>query len=108
MSAKCPVNVRLVGSSTWARPASITVMSIDRAQQAKWGRVGGLRTSATHDVREITAPARAAFAARFYQGIPDELPQAERDRRAAAAKAAYFAELTARSVAARRRRSQGA
>jgi hypothetical protein len=76
-------------------------MALDRAQQARWGRVGGLRTAARHDVRLITLPARQAFEARFYTGIPEDLPQAERDRRASAARRAYFAEMTARSVTAR-------
>lgn len=78
-------------------------MALDKAQQARWGRVGGLRTAARHDVRETTAAARAAFEARFYQGIPDDLPPLERDRRAAAARRAYFANLTALSVAKRKR-----
>lgn len=80
-------------------------MSIDRAQQARWGRVGGLRTSARHDAREITLPARRAFDARFYAGIPAELSAAERDRRAIAARRAFFAELTARSVRARKQKA---
>ena len=37
-----------------------------------------------------TAPAREAFAARFYAGIPEDLPQAERDRRAGWARKAYI------------------
>lgn len=77
-------------------------MAIDKAQQARWGRVGGYTTAARHDTRDITAPARAAFEARFYQSIPAELPTHERDRRAAAARKAYFAELTALSVAKRK------
>ena len=68
-----------------------------------WGRVGGLRTAARHDVRVITEPARRAFEARFYAGVPDGLPAAERDRRAAAARKAYFADLTAKSVHARKK-----
>jgi hypothetical protein len=52
-----------------------------------------------------TAPAREAFAARFYAGIPDDLPQAERDRRAAWARKAYFAELALKSSRARSRKA---
>lgn len=70
-----------------------------------WGRVGGLRTAARHDTKEITAPARRAFEKRFYAGIPNDLTDTERDRRAAAARKAYFAELTARSVRARQRKA---
>jgi len=82
-------------------------VGIDREQQALWGRVGGLRTAARHDVRAITAPARDAFEARFYRGIPEDLPAIERDRRAAAARKAFYAELTARSVRARKRAPSG-
>lgn len=71
--------------------------------QARWGRVGGYRTAARHDTRLITQPARDAFAARFYEGVPKDLPQEERDRRADAARKAYFAELTAKSILARRK-----
>ena len=77
-------------------------MAVDRAQQARWGRVGGYTTAARHDTRQLTAPARRAFEERFYRGIPEDLPPAERDRRADAARKAYFADLTARSVRARR------
>jgi hypothetical protein len=50
-----------------------------------------------------TAPARAAFNARFYDGIPDDLPQAERDRRAEHARKAHFARLALLSARARSR-----
>ncbi len=53
-----------------------------------------------------TAPARAAFEARFYVGIPEDLPQSERDRRALYARKAYFTELAIASVKARQ--SKGA
>jgi hypothetical protein len=78
-------------------------MGIDRTMQAAWGRVGGPTTAARHDTREITAPARKAFDARFYRDIPEDLPTAERDRRAAAARRASSPFLSARSLRARRR-----
>jgi hypothetical protein len=71
--------------------------------QAAWGRVGGLRTAARHDTREITAPARKAFEERFYRDLPTGLDDTKRERRAAAARRAYFAELTAKSLQSRRR-----
>jgi len=71
-------------------------------------RLGGLAVSATHDTRELTAPARAAFEARFYAGIPADLPTEERDRRALAARRAYFARLTWLSVRARSSRRAAA
>ena len=52
-----------------------------------------------------TAPAREAFAARFYEGIPEELPQAERDRRAGWARKAYMTELALKSSRTRSRRA---
>lgn len=49
--------------------------------------------------------ARAAYEARFYAGIPDDLPAAERDRRAAAARRAHYQRLALASVKARRRKA---
>jgi hypothetical protein len=42
--------------------------------------------------------ARAAFDARFYEGIPDDVPPEERERRAAHARKAYFASLSLKSL----------
>lgn len=76
---------------------------MDRDVQAAYGRAGGLTTRARHDGRTITAPARRAFEAKFYRGL-DDVPEPERTRRAEAARKAYFARLTAASMAAARRR----
>ena len=51
-----------------------------------------------------TQSARDAFEARFYVGIPEDLPSAERDRRAGFARRAYFAELALKSSMARSRK----
>ncbi|MDQ3407272.1 MAG: hypothetical protein M3472_03840 [Chloroflexota bacterium] len=80
-------------------------MAIDRALQRQWGRIGGLRLAASRDPREYTAPARQRFLERFYEGIPEDLPLEERDRRAMAARKAYFAELAIASARARKRPS---
>lgn len=51
------------------------------------GRLGGLKTSATHDMRAHLAPARAAFRQSFYQQVDEASPgldPAERERRAQA------------------------
>jgi hypothetical protein len=71
------------------------------------GRIGGLRTAARHDPRVTSAPGRAAFLARFEREVDPEgaLPSEERQRRAIAARKAYFAELALRSAQARRRTS---
>lgn len=73
------------------------------SQHALAGRIGAFRTHATHDVRETTANARAAFLARFEAEVDPsgELPADERARRAEAARRAYFARLAYQSAAAR-------
>jgi hypothetical protein len=78
---------------------------MDRELQRAYGRVGGLVTRSRHS--DPAAKARLAFEARFYRDMPDGLSPEERDRRAASARQAYFAALTARSVAARRRPDAG-
>ncbi len=80
-------------------------MAIDRALQRQWGRIGGLRLAASRDPRVYTAAARQRFLERFYKGIPEDLPLEERDRRAMAARKAYFAELAIASARARKRPS---
>lgn len=70
------------------------------------GKLGGLRTSARHDSRIRTAPGRAAFLARFEHEVdPDgTLSPEERQRRAEAARRAFFAELALKSAQARSKR----
>lgn len=67
------------------------------------GRIGAYRLHATHDPRTTTAKARATFLARFYAQVdPDSLlAPAERERRALAARKAYFAQLAYRSAVVR-------
>lgn len=67
------------------------------------------RLHATHDPRKTTKPARAAFMARFEREVdPDRrLPEAERRRRAEAAKKAYFSGLALKSSKGRRERRPG-
>jgi hypothetical protein len=68
-------------------------------------RMAAYRLHATHDPRETTRKARAAFASRFEREVdPDgTLSPTERARRADAARRAYFTELALRSSQARRR-----
>ncbi len=70
------------------------------------GRLGAYRQHSRHSPIETTAAARAAFLSRFEREVdPDTaLPEAERQRRAEAAKKAYFTWLALKSVQARRRR----
>lgn len=68
-------------------------------------RIGAHALHASHDSRELTVPARAAFLARFEAEVdPDGiLPEAERRRRAEHARKAYFARLALASAKARRK-----
>jgi hypothetical protein len=77
---------------------------LDSAQSLR-GRIGAFAVHAKYDSREITAPARAAFMARFEREVDPEgvLPQAERRRRATYARQRYFAQLAYKSAKARRR-----
>jgi hypothetical protein len=80
----------------------------DRAEQARRGRVGGLKTAYLHDTRETTANARAASAAslreRLLREIDPEnrLPQDQREVRLARARRAHFIQLSMKAAAARR------
>jgi hypothetical protein len=76
-------------------------------QRSLRARLGGLATSSRHDSKALTAPARAAFDQRFYTQVDpsNELPPAERERRATAARKAYFAGLAFKSAKARRARA---
>lgn len=73
------------------------------------GRIGAYTMHARHDVMVTSAPGRAAFMARFDREVDADgvLPAAERDRRAQAARSAYFARLAMQSATARRKRSTG-
>jgi hypothetical protein len=79
------------------------------------GRVGGFARAAKHDGREMTAKARATFAASFLEGhacrvcpetrLPADLLPGERERRAEALRRAHYARValaSSRKRAARR------
>ena len=82
-------------------------LAFDPQEMALRGRIGAYRLHATHDPKETTKSARAAFLARFETEVdPDGiLPPDERARRAEAARKAYFAQLARNSAKARRRRA---
>jgi hypothetical protein len=91
-------------------PVKSPTTSYSTGHHALAGRVGGLRAHARHDSRALTAPARAAFLARFEAEVDptSSLPLAERTRRALLARKAHFAGLAllsaqARAKSARRR-----
>lgn len=74
------------------------------AERSLRGRIGALTVHARGATN--TGPARQAFDKRFYAEIPTDLPEAERDRRAAFARAAYFAKLALKASQARSGRRQ--
>lgn len=69
------------------------------------GRLGGLATSASTDGLQRTEPARTAFLESFLDEVDPhrELPEAERNRRAEAAKKLHMARLALKSAEARRK-----
>jgi hypothetical protein len=71
-------------------------------------RVGAYAQHAKHDVRETTKAARKAFNERWAREVdPDGiLPEAERERRAEAARRQYFAALALKSAKSRRDRAR--
>ena len=72
------------------------------------GRIGAYTLHATHDSRETTANARAAFLAKFLDEVDPArvLPEDELQRRAEMAKRAYFARLALKSAKKRRTQKQ--
>jgi hypothetical protein len=77
---------------------------LDSERAALIGRIGAHVVHASHDSRQITAQARAAFLDSFEREVDPDfvLPAAERRRRAAHALRAHFARLALRSVETRR------
>ena len=73
------------------------------AQRRLRARMAAYSLHATHDPLDTTRAAREAFMARFERQVdPDgRLPAPERQRRAEAAKKAYFAGLALKSAKAR-------
>ena len=82
--------------------------SLSASERSQRARIAAYSMHAQNDPRETTRKARAAFRAQFYEGVPADLPQAERDRRAEAAYKAYFARLAFLSAKARSARKDRA
>ena len=80
---------------------------MDPADLALRGRIGAHLLHARYDGRVLTAPARAAFLARFETAVDPEgrLPADERRRRASHLRAAHFARLARASALSRRARA---
>ena len=77
---------------------------ISQSERRLYGRLGALRVHAKGATN--TTAARAAFAAKFYADIPEDLSEAERDRRAGFARRAFYVELALASVQSRRARAR--
>ncbi len=79
-------------------------MTLSPAERVLRARLGAHTLHSRRDPRETTAAARAAFAASFEEKVDPgrELAPAERARRAASARKAYFARLALQSARARR------
>jgi hypothetical protein len=80
--------------------ASVSLSPSERSQRA---RIAAYAQKAKHDPKETTSKAREVFRAKFYAGIPEDRPQAERDRRAEAAFREHMARLSLLSARARRK-----
>jgi hypothetical protein len=76
------------------------------AERSLRARFAAHSLHATHDSRELTAPARAAFLGRFEREADPEgvLDPAERTRRAEHLRKAFFARLALKSAQARRKK----
>lgn len=81
-------------------------MPANRRTRSIRGRIGAHTLHARYDSRTLTSRARAQFLARFEREVDPDLvlDPAERRRRAAHARAAYFARLALRSAESRRPR----
>lgn len=88
-------------------PRSRRHLPMTPAERSMRARIAAYSLHAQRDARETTAPARAAFLARFEDLVdPDRiLTDAERVRRAESARKAHFTRLALRSAQARRARA---
>ena len=82
------------------------VFIVDPSIATLRARLGAYSQHSRHSSVDTTAAARAAFLSKFELEVdPDKvLPEAERQRRAEAARKAYFTRLALKSVQAKRRR----
>lgn len=89
-----------------SRPPITVTLTFDPEEMSRRGRIGAHRLHARYDSKELTAPARAAFMARFEREVDPTgaLPETERQRRAAHARKAYYAALGRLSANARRKK----
>jgi hypothetical protein len=86
------------------------VVSFDREEMARRGRIGAHRLHATHDPHETTRAARAGQLAKFERDVdPDNtLTPEERTRRALHARKAFMARIALKSARTRARKARSA
>jgi hypothetical protein len=98
-----------VQSSLRGNPCGIEdrLVVLTEQQRSLRARIGGFARAARYDGRDVTEAARSAFLDRFRAEVdPDGvLPEEERERRAQAARRAYFARLAFESSKARATRT---
>ena len=89
------------------KPPILVTLEFDPLEMSRRGRIGAHTLHSRYDSREITAPAREAFLAKFERDVdPDGvLTPEERRRRAEHARRAHMARI-ARLSAISRRKSQ--
>lgn len=77
---------------------------MNASQRRQRAQIGAYTVHSRYDSRKLTAPARKAFLDRFEVAVDPEreLSPAERNRRAAAARSAYFRQLAMKSAQKRR------
>jgi hypothetical protein len=78
------------------------------AQRILRSRIAGKKTASLHSADEMLGPARAALASKWEREVdPDgTLEPAERERRANAARASFFAALSLKGQQARKARKE--
>ena len=93
-----------------ALPSTSGGQGLSPAERTLRARLAAYAMHAQHDARATTANARAAFLAKFERQADPEglLPAAERQRRAAQLRSAYFARLAFAAATARRARRAAA
>ena len=89
-------------SGSQRSPIRVT-LEFDPEEMSRRGRIGAHRLHALYDSKQLTAPARAAFLAKFEREVDPTgaLPEEERRRRAEHARKGHFARLARLSARAR-------
>jgi hypothetical protein len=84
------------------------LIELDSDEMARRGRLGALKLHATHDPKETTKAARAAFRSKFEREVDPHgvLPEAERQRRAEYARREFYTRMAHKSAEVRRQKKR--